>query len=135
MRDRVFVRPAKAEDVEKFYTWSVETENNEFDPEIAKAQSTITLCAYDKQGPLVYMPLQQPFFLESAAIRPGASASEIAVAFRALIEAAVTQAHIQQRAEIYFLGSEEGTDKLAQNQLFEHVDMPVYRLKIKDLER
>jgi len=46
----------------------------------------------------------------------------------------VTQAHSRGAGEIYFLGTDEGTDQLATNQIFEKLPYSVYRLKVKDLE-
>jgi hypothetical protein len=135
MRRHLFVRPARPADSKQFLDWSCATENNEFDPEIPKCPTTITLCAYDKSGPLVYMPLQQPFFMEALAVRPGLSKAETAEALKELTKAAVTQAHILNKQEVYFLGSEPGTNAMAENQLFERLDYTVYRLKIRDTEQ
>lgn len=134
MRSRIFVRPARAEDAETFLQWSCSTENNEFDPEVPKCPSTITLCAYDKSGPLVYLPLAQPFVMESLAVRPGASISDITKGIKELTHAAVTQAHILGKQEILFLGTHEGTNNLSE-QIFERLPYSVYRLKIRDTEK
>jgi len=72
--------------------------------------------------------------MESIATRPGASKLEIAEAMKELTQQFVTQAHSRGAGEIYFLGTDEGTDQLATNQIFEKLPYSVYRLKVKDLE-
>lgn len=133
MRNHLFVRPAKPEDSEQFTEWSRNTAKNEFDPHVAAYPSTITWCVYDRHGPLAFMPMQVPLMMESIATRPGASKLEIAAAMKELTQEFVTQAHIRGSGEIYFLGSEEGTDNMASNQIFEKLPFTVYRLRIKDL--
>lgn len=134
MRKHLFVRPAVAEDGKQFFEWSSNTPNNGFDPQVAAYPSTITWVVYDESGPLAYMPMQCPLVMDSLATRPGASKSEIAAALKELTQQFVTQAHIRGAGEILFLGTEEGTDKMAQNQLFEELPYKVYRLRIKDLQ-
>lgn len=138
MRRWIFIRPAKPEDAEQFLEWSLATKGNEFDPAAAKHASTITLCAYDQTGPLAYLPLQQPimqpFFLESLAARPGLTKAETAAVLKEFMQAAVTLAEIKGVGEIYFLGTEEGTDAMAANQMFEKLPYTVYRVRVKDLE-
>jgi len=130
----IFVRPIRPEDTKKFIDWSLETPNNGFDPEVPKYPSTITLCAYDKDGPLAFMPVQQPFMMDSVASRPGVSKGQIALALKEFTQALVTQAHIKGVGEIYFLATEEGTNKMAENQLFEELPYKVFRVKVKELE-
>lgn len=139
MRRWIFVRPAKPEDAEQFLAWSLTNkEQGDFDPEVAKYPSTVVLCAYDQSGPLAYMPLQQPimqpFFLESLAARPGLTKGETAAVLKEFTQAAVTLAEIKGVGEIYFLGTEEGTDAMAANQMFEKLPYSVYRVRVKDLE-
>jgi len=135
VRAHLFVRPAQAEDSEQFLEWSRNTPNNGFDPEVARYPSTITWCVYDRFGPLAYMPMQCPLVMDSLASRPGASKSEIAAALKELTQQFVTQAHIRGAGEILFLGTEEGTDRMATNQLFEELPYKVYRLRVKDLQQ
>lgn len=134
MRNRhLFVRPAKPEDVVIFEEWSRNTPDNGFDPKVATYPSTITWCVYDQHGPLAYMPMQCPLVMDSLASRPWASKSEVAAALKELTQEFVTQAHIRGAGEILFLGSEQGTNEMATNQLFEELPYKVYRLKLKDL--
>jgi hypothetical protein len=71
--------------------------------------------------------------LESLAPRPGATKEQIAIATKELTQNAITQASLGGSGEIYFMGSDEGTNALAMNQIFEEVPGKMYRLKIKEL--
>lgn len=135
MRNHIFCRPARAEDNRTFLEWSLNNPENGFDPEVAQYPSTITWCAYDKSGVLGYMPMQRPIFFDSLASRPGLDKSTVAAMLKEFTQEAVTQAHITGAGEILFFGTEAGTDHMANNQLFERVDYPVYRLKIADLDK
>jgi hypothetical protein len=135
MHNLVFVRPAKPDDTKKFVDWSLETPDNEFDPEVVKYPSTFVLCAYDKDGALAYQPIQQAFIMDSFASRPGASKPQVATAMKELFQEAVTQAHLKGVGEIYFLGTEAGTNHMTTNQeVFEKLPWSVYRVKIRELE-
>jgi hypothetical protein len=130
----IFVRPVRPEDTKKFIDWSLETPNNGFDPAVAKYPSTFVLCAYDKDGPLSFMPVQQVFMMDSVATKPGASKSQTALALKEFTQALVTQAHIKGIGEICFLATDDGTNKMAENQLFEELPYKVFRCKIAELE-
>jgi hypothetical protein len=134
MRRHLYCRPAKFEDSTIFEEWSRITPNNGFDPDVPKYPSTITWCVYDQHGPLAYMPVQHPLMMESVASRPGASTLEIAAALKEFTQNCVTQSHVRGAGEIYFLGSDSATDWFAEHQMFERVTVPVYRLKLKNLE-
>lgn len=130
----VFVRPAIAEDTQKFVDWSLENLNNGFDPEVAKFPTTITFAAYDKTGVLAYQPVQQVFMLEALATRPGEDKRKIAMCMKEFTQAVVTQAHIKGVGEVYFLGTDDGTDAMATNHTFEELPYKIYRMKVADLE-
>lgn len=136
MRRHIFVRPVRPEDTKDFIDWSLANrDRNGFDPEVVKFPSTFVLCAYDKSGPLCYMPVQSPFFMEGVAPRPGLDKKDIAACLKEFTQACVTQAHVKGAGEIYFLGTEEGTDALAANHVFEELPYRVYRLKVKETEQ
>lgn len=135
MRSHIFVRPAKPEEAQTFFDWSVTNDKNGFDPEVATYPSTITWCAYDQKGPLAYMPMQVPLMMESLGTRPDATEYEIASALKEFTQEFVTQAHIRGAGEIYFLGTDANTDKLAKNQIFEKLPYTVYRVRLRDLEK
>lgn len=133
MSKPIFVRGAKPEETQLFFDWAKENARGEFDPEVARFKSSITWCAYDKDGPLAFQTVQRPLMLESLAPRPGATNLQIASALRELTQNAVSQASIIGAGEIYFLGSSDDTNKFATNNIFEEVPMKVFRLKLKDL--
>lgn len=136
MRRHVFVRPARAEEAPEFIEWSIANRaQNGFDAEVARFPTTIVLAAYDKSGVLAYMPLQSPFFMEGIALRPGLEKKDVAACLKEFTQAAVTLAHTKGVGEIYFLGTEDGTDAMATNHVFEKLPYSVYRLKVKDTER
>lgn len=138
MRD-IFVRPAQPEDAQTFIQWAVANKGNEFDPAIVTYPDSFTLCAFDVDGPVAFLPVQQPMvaepmMLESLAVRPEASAKEIASALRELIQACVTIGYMKGTGELYFLGSNEQTNRFAEHhKVFERLDWPVYRLRMSDL--
>lgn len=134
MRDHIFVRPAKAEDTQKFIDWSLENPNNGFDPAVMKRSTTLVLAAYDKSGVLAYQPVQTVFMLEGLAPRPGEDKRKIAGCMKEFTQALVTQCHLKDIGEVYFLGTEEGTNAMATNHVFEEVPLKVFRLKVSELE-
>lgn len=129
----VYVRPIWDHEGKQYLDWALENPHGEFDPQVPLFNSSTTWCAYDKDGPLVFQTLQRPIMLESLAPRPGATKEQVALAMKELTQNAITKANEWGAGEIYFLGSEDGTNALASNQIFEEVPMKVYRLKLKDL--
>lgn len=133
-RKTVFVRPAKQTEGQLYFDWANENIVNEFDPEVAKFPSSFTWCAYDKNGPLAYQTVQQPFMLESLAPRPGSTKQQIAIALKELTQNVITQASLKGIGEIYYLGTDADTDAMASNQIFTELPYKIFRIKIKDLE-
>lgn len=130
----IFVRPARAAEAQRFLEWSVATPNNLFDKDVASYPSTKTLCAYNKQGPVLYVPRQQVFFLESLAINPEASEIDIAAALKEITQNVVSEAHEKGVGEIYFLCRDEATLEFAKRQCFEELPWRLCRIRLKDLE-
>ncbi len=133
MSRRIYVRPAQAHEGQLVFDWGKENPHGNFDPEVARFKSSVTWCAYDEDGPLVFQTVQRPLMLESLAPRPGATKQQISLAMKELTQNAITQAHVMDSGEIYYLGSNEGTDHLATNQIFETLPYSIYRVKLKDL--
>lgn len=133
MRNHVFVRPAVSGDADKFLEWVKHA--NGFDSDVPKYPTSTTLCAFDQNGPLVFLPVQSPFVMESLSIRPGASELEIAAALRALTEFCVSQAFIKGVGEIYFFGSHENTSEFAEKHGFEELPYRVFRMKVSTLAK
>lgn len=135
MAKHIFVRPARPEDAEKHVAWSRSTPNNLFDPALAGYKSVMTLVAFDKNGPLVFMPAQRPIMLESLAIRPGADPVDVAVALKELTQAYVTTCFQVGADELYFLCQDDSTQTFAAKNGYEKLPWSVYRLKPADLEK
>lgn len=137
MSKNIFVRPAKADEAKLFLEWARANEaKSAFDPTVPAYKSTFTLCAFDEHGPVLFMPVQQPFMLESLAVRPGATEHEIALAVREIFQECVTQGFVKGIGEIYFACSDGDTGEFAENQTaFEPLPWKFYRLKLADLEK
>ena len=129
-----FVRPTVPADAERFYQWSAGTTGNLFDPDVMTYSTSFCLAAYDKNGVGMYLPVQQPFFMDSLAYRPGLGAVDAAVALKELTKALITQAHIKGVGEIYFVCRDDATTEYALRQGFEEMPYRICRMKIKNLE-
>jgi hypothetical protein len=132
-----FVRPIRQTEAKQFLEWSVaNAARNNFDPAVASYQSTIMPVAYDADGPVAYLPIQQPYVLESLAPRPGATDGQVAVALKEIFQFAVTMAHLKNVGEIMFFASDKATVDFATSRpkMFSPVPYQAYRVKIADLE-
>lgn len=132
----VFIRAMRPAEVDKFAEWSqANQEKNAFDPGIMATRSTMFTAAFDKGGPVAFMPIQQVYVLDSFAPKPGASVGQNAAALKALVQFAVTKAHENGVGEILFFATDKETVAAALNHFeFEEIPYPVYRLKIAGLE-
>lgn len=133
MSNRIYVRPAQSHEGQLVFDWGMENAKGNFDPEVARFKSSITWCAYDTDGPVCFQTIQRPLMLESLAPRPGTTKQQLASAMKELTQNAVSQAHVMEAGEIYFLGSDEGTDAFATNHIFEELPYKVFRCKLADL--
>jgi hypothetical protein len=131
-----FVRPARAEDRDKFIEWA---KGKNLDPNVLKPEfNSYILCAFNKKGIIAFLPIQSPQFvsvqmLEALISNPDASDLEIASALRELIKHAITIGYLKECGEIYFIGDHPETNKIAE-RIFEKIEYPVYRLSLKNLE-
>ena len=131
----IFVRPAIDSDGDAFAAWTVDTKDNLRDAEVLKYKGTVIWCAYGSSGPVVFVPVQKPVMMEALAIKPDADPVDVAVALKELVQAIVTQCHIDGTGEIYFLCKEETTKKFAEKQAFDKLPWDMYRIKVADLEK
>jgi len=135
MARHVYVRPSTPKDFPLFSKWLVEgTKDNLFDPAVFTYKGTTAWCAYNKSGPLVFMPAQRPFMMESLAINPDASEIDIAVALRELFHTIVSEAHKASEGEIYFGCQDEATIAFATKHEFKEVPFKMFRVRLSDLE-
>jgi hypothetical protein len=128
-----FVRPVQKTDADSFVEWS--RNNKAFDPGVVKYPSTTIRVVYNSEGPVLFGPVQRPLFLDSLAINPGATNEMVSAGMKALTQDAVSQAHINGAGEIYFVASDENTAAFAERHGYEKIKVPVYRVKISDLEK
>lgn len=129
------MRPAKPADAAQVIKWSMETQGNEYDPAVITFPTTFTLCAFDKDGPVAYLPVQQPLMMDSLALRPDCDMTTAANAIVQLVQAAILQCSLKGSGELYFLGTNELTNAMAEKHGFEKIPWSVYRLKLADLEK
>ena len=135
MAHHIFVRQARQKEAQQFLDWSEKTGNNLFDPDVAAYPTTFVLVAFDHTGPLVYMPAQQPLFLDALAIRPGLEPRRVAMALKELTQAMVTQANIKGSGELYFLCKDEATCAFAESHGYKELPYRMFRMKLADLEK
>lgn len=128
----LFVRPARKDEGSKFLQWAIPVPG--FDPEIVYQPGVFTLAAYNKKHVVSFMPVQRPYMLETIAKNPEASGLESAAAFKEFIQFLVSQSHVNGVSEIYFLGTDETVNNIAESSVFESLPYKVFKLKISDLE-
>lgn len=128
----IFVRPARSSEAGLFIEWA--KNQPEWDAFIGLHPGTFTICAYNKEKIVAFLPIQQPYMYETFAPNPEATDLELASAMKEFTQFLVSQAHLKNVAEMYFLGSNDDTDSFATNHLFEKVPMSVYRVRVSDLE-
>jgi hypothetical protein len=131
----VFVRPARLSDRLLFCKWALTTKNNAIDPKVLTYKNTSIRVACNKNGPIVFMPVQRPLHMESLCVNPKASSGEVAVALRALFQDVILSAMQEGSGEIFFAASESTIPELAKKAGFEELPWKVYRIKISDLEK
>ena len=130
-----FVRPARAEDREKFLEWY--KRSGSYDPSVLQFPETYILCAF-KDKILGFMPVQMLSFsssqvLDSLVMNPEATDLEVASAMRELVKHAITIGYLKDCDCIYFIGDHPETNKIAE-RIFKRVEFPVYRLRLNELE-
>ena len=108
--------------------------HNLFDLDVLRHSTTFTLCAYDASGPLLFVPVQQPFLMESLAIRPTLDDTRKALALARITEALITDAHRRDVGEIYLHGHDDRTIKFAARHEFREIMWPFFRINLRELE-
>ena len=129
----IFVRPSRPDEAQLYFDFAKSTPENLFDPAVASYPSSFTLCAYGKE-PILFAPVQQPFFMDALAFCPTSGLLDRAVAMKEVVQALVTQAHIKGIGEIYFYCKEPSTQAFAEKNGFEKIPFPLYRMRLADLE-
>lgn len=110
--------------------WAINGDRNAFDPTILTYPSLGVLKLGTRTGKTVmYLPAQTVIMLESLAINPEATDREIAVGLLTAFNALLVQAQGKGIGEVYFLGSNELTNKFAERHGMEKLDFPIFRMK------
>jgi len=128
----IFARSAEDRDIPKFVEWS--GQNPSFDIRVLEYATTSTLCAYDSDGVIAFMPMQQPLCMEAISFRPGINESQKALAMKELTHLLISTAHAKGAGEVIFLGSNERTNAYAVRQGFKELPWKLYRARLTDLE-
>lgn len=121
-----YMRP---EQQKEFVEWVNNTPENLFDRDILVYPTLSVLCSYNG-SPVAYLPTQQALFLESLAVKQGASPMDTAQAFRDLVKGAELHASNKGIREMYFLCKDENVLKIAEHHGFERVPYPLVRMKL-----
>lgn len=129
---QIFARQAVPRDAEKFAEWAGQNPN--FDRRVLEYPTTFTLAAFDSDGTIAFLPVQQPFCMEAVAFRPGISDSQKALAMKELTHLLIATCHAKGAGEIIFLGTNEGTNAFAEHQGFHELPWRVYRVRVAELE-
>jgi hypothetical protein len=130
--NQIFVRPVREADAKKFEDWA--KANPALDKRIFTYPSTYTWCAFNDTGVLAYLPVQITFTMEAMAFHPLCTDPQKALAMKELVQNLVTQAYLRGIGEIYFLGTDPGTNDFAQRQGFKLIQCPVYLMRVEQLE-
>lgn len=131
----IFVRQARPSEAEMFKKWSEETKNNLCDPAVPLYPSTTTRCAFDNNGPIVFVPFQRPIMLDALAINPESDSLSVALALKELTQDAVSTAYDEGRGEVYFLCHDDSTIQFATKHAYEEVKVKLFRIKLNALQK
>ena len=127
----IWAEAAKPHEAEELASFLMGTKNNLVDSRVLTYPATKIYKASDGQKNIVFMPVQSCQVWESLGINPEATDSEIAAGLKALAHVLRFSALANGEGEIYFLCSEERTQKFAQHHGFEKVEIPLYRMRIR----
>ena len=131
MRANIKVEQIKPEDVAQMSEWMARlAHRNNLDVSIFSYPATVTLKASNGK-PLVYLPVQTVYMLESLALNPLNSAGETAAALRALFNVTEWEGRKAGHGEQYFLCADEETKAFAEHQGLEKIEgLTLYRRKL-----
>ena len=130
--NQIFVRPYRPADLEKLVSWG--SVNKAWDSKILTYPSSFGLAAFNNTGTLGFLPVQRPLVMEAMGFHPLTTDSQKALVMKELTHALIFDAYLLGSGEIYFMGSDNGTNDFAERQGFKKLDMPMYRVRVGDLE-
>jgi len=127
----IWAEAAQVGDVGEYGQFTAGTSQNLADARVLSYPATKILKTSDGEKNIVYMPVQQCQVWESLGLNPNASELEIASALKAIAHVLRFCALSDGQGEIYFLCSEERTQKFAAKNGFEKVEIPLYRMRVR----
>lgn len=131
---QIFVRQAVPNDAPIYQEWAPTTKDALLDPGVLTYPSTRVLVAHHGD-PVLMMPVQTAFVLESLAVKPGLSPLEEAEALKQLTKTVAYAAGSQGVREIYFLCKDERVVEFAKRHGYEEIPWKCLRLKLDDVEK
>lgn len=141
----IYVRQARESDAENFTKWF--TQMSSFTKEIFQFPETYTLCAFNPKilayGVVSFGHGVQ--VLNRVVVNPEATRLEQAAASKELVQSVVTLGYLNNLNEIYFMGDNPGTNRIASHgfklikpdeykSIWSESEYPVYRLRLGELE-
>lgn len=129
---QIFVRATRQDELPKLMSWA--KMNPAWDSRILNYSNSLVLAAFNDLGTVAYLPVQQPLMLEAACFHPLATDPQKALAMKELVHTLITESSLKGWGEIFFLGSDPRTNAFAERQGFKLVDLPTYRVRIRELE-
>ena len=130
MSDQTKLRYATPEDAPQITEWLNSTQGNLYDPDVLTYPTLRVLCAYNGNGPSVYLPAQTALVLESLAVKPGTPPIESARAFRDLVKGMELLASSLGVKELYFMCSDKNVISLAESHGFTRMENTCLRMKL-----
>lgn len=115
-----------AEELEIFKD-SFKASNGELGQECTYPETKIMVA--ENGRPLLFLPIQSCYVMGSLGYKE-VSNLELASAMRQVVSTLVWESRAQGRGDIYFVGGHELSDQFAENNGFERVDKPVFRMRL-----
>lgn len=126
----IYTRPfngASSQEVELFKE-SFKANDAELGPEVLYPDTKFIVAESDQ--PLLFVPVQSVYMMGSLGHKD-VPPLQLATAMRQVVATLVWESRKQGRGDIYFVGGNEHSDTFAENNGFERVDKPVFRMRLK----
>ncbi len=130
---RIAIRRATEADKPQFLQWLARiADKNLIDPDVLTYPATTVLCAYDTESgkPLLFVPIQSVFMVESLAPSPEITELEMAKSLEKLIDVLVWESRNGGRGEIYYPCADETVIAIGERHGFKRVGHPVLKAKL-----
>jgi hypothetical protein len=100
------------------------------DAEVGPVYPETTILVAENGVPLLFQPVQSCFVMGSLGYGELTNL-QLAQAMRQITATLVWESRKLGRGELYFIGGHPDSDSFAQNNDFQRVDKPVYRMRLK----